>query len=214
MSGMLAGIVALLPLPNGSAQLSEEQAKDVRLAIVGAIVGAILSGWGLLYPWSRLAKGVYVTAAAESNFKRGAEGDAGASLGILQFNQVNADLLKQENWRADPWFSGYAVPRYWKDRVKRGDGVEGWGTSPLIASLREGTPGLAAWRSAWVRGRVYTPNDASYVGTIAAQAWSDTGASFRWLTVVQVLLIAVAVVLAPPIVAPAIVAVAVVGWLR
>jgi hypothetical protein len=168
-------------------ELTDEQRRSARWLVFGTLLGLIASGWGLLYPAGRAIRGVLATGFAESFLASDALGDAGASVGILQFNDVNKDLMKREGWRLSPFYSGFAVARYLASR------------DAVVATLRPGVDGLAAWRSAWVRGRALEPGDHTDVGPLARLAWESIGARYQAATIGQYVALALLVVLMPPI---------------
>lgn len=193
---MISTIMALRGL------IANDQNKRAgRMLILGTILGLVASGWGWFVPWSRMVRGVVTTAMAESAFDPAAVGDNGASIGILQFNDVRADLLSRKDWRLSPFLSGYAVARYLR------------ATDARIAVLRPGLDGLAAWRSAWVRGSALEPGDQRDVGAIALVTWEAVGGSYWYFTAVQVVAFGLALFFLPILAIPFLL-ISVVGWLR
>jgi len=180
---------------------TSQQKADARWLILGTLIGFALSGWGLLYPWARAIRGVLTTGMAESAMDRSARGDAGASIGILQFNDVRADLLSRRGWRLSPFWSGYAVARYLR------------ATDSRVATLRPDMAGLAAWRATWVRGAPLAPGDTRDVGPIALIVWQNIGQRYAWVTVLQYAAMAAAIVLLPVLALP-LLAIVAIGWLR
>jgi len=98
--------------------------------------------WMFAFPLGCMMRGLWMTAASESNFDGTALGDDGASVGILQFNVVNLELVRRQDWRLSSFWSGLAAVRY----IGRQDWPE------LLALLRPGDAGAVAWRSLWVSG--------------------------------------------------------------
>jgi hypothetical protein len=184
-----------------SLEATAERKRTARRVILGALVGAIWSGWGWSYPWARLARGVLTTAVTESALAPDAVGDDGRSIGVLQFNDVRADLLDRKDWRLSPFWSGFAVAKYLRI------------TDGRIATLRPELDGAAAWRSLWVRGRALEPGDDRDLGPLARIVWREIGSRFWWLTAIQIGAFVLLIVLLPILAIPFAIIVAA-GWLR
>ena len=182
-------------------QLTDERRMAARWLVMGAIAGAVASGWGWSYPWGRLVRGVVMTGLVESALNADAIGDDGRSIGVLQFNEVRADLLTRRDWRRSPFWSGYAVARYLRAVGAR------------VATQRPGIQGLAAWRSAWIRGEVLDPEDVRDVGPMAILVWNEIGGRYWWITALQIAAF-VGLVLVLPVLAIPIAIVTAIGWAR
>lgn len=105
------------------------------------------------------ARRVWAIAAQESGFNPDASGDAGASIGILQYNDAKADWYG-EGWRSSPFLSGFAFRKYWLD-------------APWPWLWRIWLPGVGVYwvRYAWVKG--YAGDPPSLADVRAWQAASD-----------------------------------------
>jgi hypothetical protein len=165
--------------------------------LLGAVLGMVLTPGMVLFPLSRMVRGLTVTARVESDWDPDASGDAGESIGLLQFNDVNADLLPWDGWRTSPLWSGYAAVRY-IDRTVRGRAA--W------RLLAPDADGLAAWRSLWVQGRVQlTPSGADAyppgVGPLSLRSWAENRPAVFW-TVGQYVILAACVAAAPLVMLP------------
>lgn len=171
--------------------------------LAGTLAGMVASGWGIAMPWGRVYRGVMTTAAAESGFNPAAIGDNGASVGILQYNDVRSDLIGIQGWRESAWWSGYAVARYLRI------------TRARIATLRPGTAGLRAWRAAWTAGDpdITQRGEVPGLGEISARAWARYGKTAWIFTAIQVAILLLLLLLLP-LTIPAIALVVLGGWLR
>lgn len=170
---------------------------DRAMMLLGAVLGMILTPGMILFPASRMFRGLSVTARVESDWDPDASGDGGESIGLLQFNDVNADLLPWQGWRRSPLWSGYAAVRY-IDRTVRGRAA--W------RLLAPDADGLAAWRSLWVQGRVQlTPSGADAfapgVGPLSISTWAEYRPSVVW-TALQYVILGVCVAAAPLVMLP------------
>jgi len=171
------------------------------MMVAGALVGWLVSPllWLVAGPlrWSAIVLG---TAKVESGFDKTAVGDGDASVGVLQFNQVNADLLSVAGWALSPWWSGYAAARYAQRRIMS----DPWGA----ALARMPYYGPRVFRCWWrtggkCAGAAGGPvRDALYTGEAAT--WRALGYMVHPLTaymgaaaVVAVLAVAGAVALVP-----------------
>jgi hypothetical protein len=167
------------------------------MLLLGAVLGMVVTPGMVLFPLSRMVRGLTVTARVESDWNPDASGDGGASIGLLQFNDVNADLVPWQGWRTSPLWSGYAAVRYIDRSVQ---GRDAW------RLLAPDADGLAAWRSLWVQGRVQlVPNGADAyppgVGPLSVATWAEHGPNILW-TVGQYLALAVCVAAAPLVMLP------------
>lgn len=159
----------------------------VWLMWLGALWGQLTVPGAAWFPTGRLMRALYATAWVESAMNPDAVGDAGASIGILQFNVVRVGLVSRDGWRKSAFWSGVGAVRY----------IALLDTADVWALLKPGLSGLAAWRSYWRAGSVVW---SSYEPDVSLAAWE--GAGWWSLTVVQYAGLVAGILTAPVVVVP------------
>jgi hypothetical protein len=150
--------------------LTKEQGQAWVAVLSGAVayIAANPGRWWLFVFLPRIIRGLWATAASESNFNPSAQGDQGTSVGILQFQRRTWERLGGGDI-TDPREQGAAAIAY---ILEAGPSWGGRLLSPF------GRP-LLAWRTLWVGGRSYAyPPDSETIerltgeNTLGRRAWS------------------------------------------